>query len=241
MLWRYMDFAKFVALLEGNALHFARADLLGDPFEGASGIVEQQPRWDEHYLNFFRNAIRTVPGLTEPLDDEHVEKEAVRLLRDISIIAERERQRSFVSCWHANKNESEALWRLYCQPPMPGVAISTTVRDLAEALGDDPQIRIGRIRYVDFREDFAGFHDRIFWKRKSLIHEAEVRAVILKRELADPPSGLSMPTDLRRLLRSIVPSPFAPNWFPGVLEATMRRYGFDIEIGVSELLSQPFF
>ena len=31
-LWRYMDFAKFVALLEQRSIHFARADVLGDSF-----------------------------------------------------------------------------------------------------------------------------------------------------------------------------------------------------------------
>ena len=35
ILWRYMDFTKFVSLLEKQALFFARADKLGDPFEGS--------------------------------------------------------------------------------------------------------------------------------------------------------------------------------------------------------------
>ena len=34
VLWRYMDFTKFVSLLEKQALFFARADK-HDPFEGA--------------------------------------------------------------------------------------------------------------------------------------------------------------------------------------------------------------
>jgi hypothetical protein len=33
-IWRYMDFTKFVSLLEKKALFFCRADKLGDPFEG---------------------------------------------------------------------------------------------------------------------------------------------------------------------------------------------------------------
>lgn len=35
ILWRYMDFVKFISLLETNTLFFARADKLGDPFEGS--------------------------------------------------------------------------------------------------------------------------------------------------------------------------------------------------------------
>src|ERR1700730_7601931 len=34
-LWRYMDLSKFVALIQTAKLHFARADTLGDPFEGS--------------------------------------------------------------------------------------------------------------------------------------------------------------------------------------------------------------
>ena len=33
-LWKYLDFAKFVSLLQRRELHFARTDKLGDPFEG---------------------------------------------------------------------------------------------------------------------------------------------------------------------------------------------------------------
>ena len=45
-LWRYMDFAKFVALLEQRAIYFARADRLGGTFEGAAGITDRRPQWD---------------------------------------------------------------------------------------------------------------------------------------------------------------------------------------------------
>ncbi len=34
-IWRYMDLPKLVAFLETGSLHFARADTLGDPFEGS--------------------------------------------------------------------------------------------------------------------------------------------------------------------------------------------------------------
>ena len=34
-LWRYIDFTKLVSFLEDQTIFFARADKLGDPFEGA--------------------------------------------------------------------------------------------------------------------------------------------------------------------------------------------------------------
>ena len=39
VLWRYMDFTKFVSLLERKALFFCRPDRLGDLFEGSLSPV----------------------------------------------------------------------------------------------------------------------------------------------------------------------------------------------------------
>jgi hypothetical protein len=38
-LWRYMDFTKFVSLLDKEALFFSSAAILGDPFEGSDSRV----------------------------------------------------------------------------------------------------------------------------------------------------------------------------------------------------------
>ncbi|MGO9264054.1 MAG: DUF2971 domain-containing protein [Candidatus Binataceae bacterium] len=35
LLWRYMDLAKFVSLLQSRTLHFCRGDMFSDPFEGS--------------------------------------------------------------------------------------------------------------------------------------------------------------------------------------------------------------
>lgn len=123
---------------------------------------------------------------------------------------------------------------------MAGVAIETKAGLLANALGDDPNIEIGYVKYVDYRTAFAGFHDRIFWKRKSLSHEAEVRAVVKRRNSRDVP-GLSLAVNIQALLLAVVPSPFAPAWFSSLLEATLARYDVDVKVRRSELLSDPFF
>jgi hypothetical protein len=33
-VWRYMNLAKFLWMLQKSALYFSRSDLMGDPFEG---------------------------------------------------------------------------------------------------------------------------------------------------------------------------------------------------------------
>lgn len=241
-LWRYMDLAKFLQLLEGSALFFCRADKFEDPFEGASGLAAREKEWDSFYLDYFRRAVRSPPpGATGAfLSEDDVEQHAQRLLASIRNSAIRDRRSTFVSCWHANSGESEALWRLYCPPGSGGVLIKTTASRLMRALDPSASVDLGRVQYVDFRTSFAGFHDRIFWKRKSLSHEAEVRAVISLGPTEDR-SGVDVSINLSELIEVVVPSPLAPAWFPPLLCSIMERFNLPMPVEESELLAQPFF
>jgi hypothetical protein len=43
-VWRYMDLARFLSLLQTSALHFARADQMSDRWEGSYGELNRQLR-----------------------------------------------------------------------------------------------------------------------------------------------------------------------------------------------------
>ena len=238
-LWRYMDLSKLIAMLEDQSLFFARADKLGDPFEGASGLADREPEWDNFYLDYFREAIRTLPSELGSPDKADVEAQAQRLLREIKQGAEFDRRTTFVSCWHLNSGESEAFWRLYCPQGSAGVAIETTTRRLTESLGTT-DVDLGEVHYIDFKKSFAGIHDRIFWKRNSLKHEAEVRAVYRLR-FDKPANGVNLTVDLSTLIGGVVVSPFGPPWLSELLPKILERYQLSIEVRRSELLAQPFF
>jgi len=186
----------------------------------------------------FRRIIRNPPHGSAPAE-ARVEADAARLLKQIRAHAEADRKATFVSCWHANDGESEALWRLYCPLGSTGVAIETTAERLSVSLGDS-DIELGRVQYVDFRKSFAGLHDRIFWKRSSLRHEAEVRAVF-KQSFSRESTGVHRLIDLDRLCVSVVPSPFAGSWFDELIQSVAKTYGYKLNISKSELLSHPFF
>jgi hypothetical protein len=240
-LWRFMEFAKFVAILRDKALHFSRADYLGDRFEGARGVVAKKAEWDEHCLQYFRRAItEPPPGMTCGLSSDEVEREANRLLKEFEKTGELDLGRTYVNCWHENEGESEALWRLYCPPPTSGIAILTDYSNLNLSLGDNPDIEIGRVQYIDFQKQFSGTYDRIFWKRKSLSHENEVRAVIEHFQPSDE-TGILVPIDISKLIKAVVISPFAPAWFKAVLEEVMIKFEVQAPIIDSDLTAQPFF
>jgi hypothetical protein len=241
-LWRFMDFAKFVSLVADKALYFSRVDQLGDPFEGARGIASKESEWREHSLEYLREALRTIPGDQPQMPQEKIEEEVERLHREITEIGTREVRHTYVTCWHENEGESEALWRLYCPPQSAGVAISTNFSSLDSALESEFHIIFGHVQYIDFSKGFAGTYDRVFWKRKSLSHEVEVRGVFKSHwtDKADK-AGILVPVNLSRLIQKVVISPFAPSWFESVLRETLRKYELEVPVYKSELLAAPFF
>jgi hypothetical protein len=89
----------------------------------------------------------------------------------------------FISCWSLGDVESAALWKMYTAGN-EAVAIKSTVGGLLRALSDSAHaIRLGRVKYVDFRShrvDPWNFMWPYFsLKRQSFAFESEVRAMFL--------------------------------------------------------------
>lgn len=239
-LWRYMDFAKFVAMLKEGALHFSRLDEMGDRFELAKGLRERKDLWDAYHLEEYRKMLRNPPpGLHWEMTDGEIERQARKLLLESDNFGPQQKREIYVSCWHENETESEALWRLYTGGS-PGVAVRIWFGRLLTTLRDYPDIAVGRVEYVDFNREFAGINEAVFRKRKSLSHEREVRAV--HYFFADDPQlGINISIDLANLIDKVVVSPFAPAWFAPVVKETAARYGYTLDVQQSELLQEPFF
>lgn len=134
-LWRYMDLSKFISLISTKQLYFASASSFDDPFEGAKGLQKNKTKWDNYYLDFFEKAVRTAPGMDAiKLSDEKVNNDAKRLLQELSNSSQASRNHTFISCWHSNEYESEAMWKLYSKDTSNAVAIQTTGKRLYLAL-----------------------------------------------------------------------------------------------------------
>ena len=239
-LWRYMDFTKYVSLLSSRGLYFTRTDCFEDAFEGAKGIKSNKAKWNDHYLNFLREAIKTPPeGLRCELADEEVEQLANKLLGDLESAGEASRKETFVNCWHENEHESEAMWRLYSSFIENAIAVRTTYEGLYTALGRDPSISIGRVQYIDLKEHFAGVNDAFWRKRKSFEHEREVRALLVAPGCRD--LGKVVACDLDTLIEQVSVSPRAPAWFVNLVNDVNEKYGVRVKVSSSELTEEPFF
>ena len=111
-IWRYIDFTKFVSLLDRQELFFARADKLGDPFEGSYPTRNMQLRTEKH-----KEWIQTLsPPIQELLKARP--KALSEFYRNLPKLI-------FVSSWHEGSLESAAMWRLYLKSD-EGIAIQST-------------------------------------------------------------------------------------------------------------------
>lgn len=50
-LWKYLDFAKFISLIDSGGLYFSRADKLLDPYEGSYPLFDHHKARQEVFLN----------------------------------------------------------------------------------------------------------------------------------------------------------------------------------------------
>ncbi len=217
-LWRYMDFTKFVSLLERSALHFCRADLLGDPFEGSISAVS--------------------PPAFPPQPPEHpIQIQAVDLR---SVV-----HSSFVNCWHAAPYESAAMWRLYARE-RDGIAVRTDYESFCTAFVCERQISVGRMEYVDYSKTNIPFGNALlplFHKRESFRHEHEVRALVFgtNEERTSAITGCYCEVDLHRLITELVVAPFADAWFFELVSTITKRYDLNVEVRKSALTQTPNF
>lgn len=237
-LWRYMDLGKFISLISKEELYFASAESFIDPFEGARGLLKNKDKWDRYSKEYLRRAILAAPGLNLEKSDGYVESEANRLLRHMNSIGIRDRKCTFISCWHYNDIESEAMWKTYSKDITNAVAIQTTYGRLRKAL-NNPEIEIGKVNYIEYKSRFAPFNGAFWYKRKSFEYENEVRAIYRAEKPGIP--GISIPICINELIERIFISPYASSWFFDVMISIMSSYHIDKELLQSDMALEPFY
>ena len=170
-IWKYMDFTKFVSMLDRESLFFANFKTFEDPIEG------QFPNG---------NRIETMEQLTKHFDKnspvmEFIQKENPidRATKDLHGLG------NFCICgWHENDYESAAMWKLYSDLEK-GIAIQSTFKNLKECFFDgDPDVAIGKVEYLNYNEDSIPWGNKLYiykpfvYKRRSFEYEHEIRAMV---------------------------------------------------------------
>lgn len=223
-IWRYLDFTKFISLLDTSNLFFTRADLFEDPFEGSLPKKNVELR-SSRYADI----------------DER------------SKISELWTRCIAVNCWHENEHESAAMWKLYLKSG-EGVAIQSTYAKLKQSVIDQKEfVRIGKVQYIDYETEMIkeeGLTNPFFYKRKSFSHENEVRAFIFELPVTAPSDifdrgtirdGLQIKVDLSSLVQKVYLAPNAPPWFRDLVCSLIKKYEYNFEVVHSDLDKSPVF
>ncbi len=223
ILWRYLDLAKFMDLLENSSLYLTRADKFEDKFEGSftksiKKLIEMS--YQENNIDFTYEQFKS--GL---------------------------RKGVFVNCWHQGTKESMAMWRLYGKSSN-AVAITTTVGKLANELqvhNRNNNISIKKVEYIDHFDDpkidVSKYTNIFAYKNDAYSFENEVR--IIADHYPNPAvmgvdsSGYSLEVKLSNLLRSIVVSPESPEWFFNLINQICTKYKCSNFVQRSKLANGP--
>jgi len=214
IIWRYLDLARFMSMLEFGALYFS-----------SIAVLAKDDQWEAVFHRQLRQTWQ-VHTRVDNLDRSH------QYLQE----------RAFVSCWHMNDHESDAMWKLYSHGGN-NLVIRSTFSKLCETLNSCAEpISVGEVEYVDHAcYDYGKLIDStnsstilnitpvLLLKRHSYRHERELRAFYYTESPARGPEtpGIQMFVDLKMLLDDIRVSRRSKPWFRDLIERLMAKYGLE--------------
>jgi hypothetical protein len=228
-IWRYMDLAKFVLLLDSRSIWFARANTFEDPAEVFSRIVPYRiPKQQRQVDRVWQEFITATDGWLASLP-----------------------KRMYISCWTRGKSQSVALWKLYSSDTH-GIAVRTTAGRFRASLQLDETdrhlIRCARVRYTQ-RVPTQNFnkHARLGIELATEIstrkdpcyrYENEWRAILYRPE-SESISGVAVRADLSKLIQEVWLSPLADSLFTDAVRSITAKYGLKIAPKQSTLRQPP--
>lgn len=225
IVWRYMDLARYLSLIQSSSLHFARADQMSDPWEGSFGpanVAARPELYGEHYEMMARNAAGRLKST---------------------------RRMFYINCWHMNQYESAAMWEIY-QREGRGVAVRSTWGALTNSITSDRLVYGGRVKYADYLTTVipeGNAFDAFMHKRLSYAHENEVRLIMLpdfSTTEGSTASGrdaaiLPVTTDLHKMIDAVYVAPNAAPWIAETVKNVTGIYGFQFPVEHSDLANDP--
>ncbi|MCX5721657.1 MAG: hypothetical protein NT179_06460 [Nitrospirae bacterium] len=217
-LWRYMDLAKLISLLETEEIWLARADTFKDRHEGR--FPDEMRRWTEKAYESFS---ADDPSPVKDADD----------FQDYLL------KNTFVSCWHKNIDENMVMWEIYGRDTN-AIAVQTTVGRINDSIDSSRlsghSLLLKPVVY-EKSEDVQGvlnYEECFFRKRPHFAFEEEVRISLDTYSRTNPtkgtPYGYGLPALINVLVESIYVHPDSSDWFVDVVNSITKRYAVHAEV-----------
>lgn len=218
-IWRYMDFTKFVSLLETRCLYFARIDRLGDLHEFTMPL-SARTRW------------APIMDKLRPLHQSHGQ------VMYVNCWHRNEYESAAMWRLYLKSNEGIAVQ-----------STAKRFADSFRAYSDDVHIgRVKYIDYEKADIGGYNLFEYALLKRISYKHENEIRAItnpcvtIPGRRVVDRnpgPEGMSIPVVLEELVKSVYVAPTAEEWLVTLVRQVVDRYGLTVPVIQSDLAKPP--
>jgi hypothetical protein len=241
ILWRYIDLARFVSLMQKSALFFPTLGKLAtiDPWEGMPSKL--------NFADNRRIAVQVNDGINSRIEEMTFEqlygsKEAARNAQKLPI--DHAKKQLYVNCWHMNDSESDSQWKTYGNN-YASLAIVSDYKSIISSITDTKIIFGGTVQYYNPKVDVTNVDNFLLhtiYKRHAFSHEREFRLIYwnLIGEGKGRPIGVDDPgqyikVELNKLIKGIVVSPLAPNWFVETVTELISNHGLVCGITKSEL------
>ncbi len=213
-IWRYMDFWKFLNLLETKALYFSNSDNLGDNNEGRipKFILDRMLKQDKELGNT-RN-------------------------KDLNDFLEYNLRKShLIPSWSYAERESFAMWKMYAKDKT-GVAIETDLKSLMDSFKNTSRnIYIGEINYIN-EDNYRFSTSNLFYpfvtKLDFYQFENEIRCITVTKDDEVAESKL-VDIDLNLLIKRVHISPNSKPEFRKLIELLSREYDIKFDICYSKV------
>lgn len=216
---RYMDINKFISLISLEKIFYPRVSILEDKFEGTLPDLNKIKVLD--WYKSFEDISLVDNKSSEVNSREHIE------------MVEKYKQFCYISCWSKFDYESYALWKIYSDVNY-GILIKTDRDSLIDAFNNaEDNLLLSEVKYIDYANESINdsvLYFPLLYKNKPYSFEKELRILILgdfKTALSEQPpicKGKYINIDINTLIKEIIVSPFAPDWFYQNVKSLMKKY-----------------
>lgn len=245
-IWRYIDFTKFVDLLERKKQYFVSGEKLQNTIDPFEGFFQKSNLLNQEQLDEFDKQMITQRDTQARFEDP---------------------KSVFVNCWQINDVDSHAMWKIFTTVNT-GIAIQTTVKQLKKSFHYYHRpVYISKIKYGDNKHKdttISWIPHRFSRKGKSFIHEQELRIFTEGTDITSecfasddginykfytiPPynhivekddDGIYVNIDPDYFIEKIYVAPLAEEWFFDLVKKITKRYGLHQPVEKSSLLNKP--
>lgn len=213
--WRYMDFWKFLNLINTSEIFFPNVEMLGDQHEGKiPEKIYKMMLEDDKKNGRKNNSTQNYKGFVE----------------------NNLRKKTLILSWNANKTESFAMWKMYAKDKL-GIAIKSNFERLKKTFQNcEENIYIGEVRYYDDEKPTYRTGNTFYTfltKHNYYEFETEVRC-ITEVNNEDNLTFKNIKVDLNDLIDEVYISPFANETGLGeIIEFLKQKNNLKFKISVS--------